>query len=70
MKIPKFKFDKNMLFDLKYELNRRTKEKRIIQEYEYSNIRIYVDDKCLVTSQTSTESQNNTDLLVKDNLQL
>ena len=39
MKIPKFKFDKNMLFDLKYELNRRKKEKRIIQEYEYSNIR-------------------------------
>ena len=31
---------------------------------EYSNIRIYVDDKCLVTSQTSTESQNNTDLSI------
>ena len=31
---------------------------------EYSNIRIYIDDKCLVTSQTSTESQNNTDLSI------
>ena len=33
---------------------------------EYSNIRIYVDDQCLDTSQSqsSTESQNNTDLSI------
>ena len=39
LKIPKFKFDKNMLIDLKNELNRRKKEKRIIKDYQYSNIR-------------------------------
>ena len=39
MKIPKFKFDKNMLIDLKNELNRRKKENRKIKDSEYTKIR-------------------------------
>jgi len=39
LKIPNFKFDKNMLIDLKNELNRRKKEKKIIKDFQYSNIR-------------------------------
>ena len=39
MKIPKFKFDKNMLIDLKNELYRRKNEKRKIKDYEYTKIR-------------------------------
>ena len=39
MKIPKFKFDKNMLVDLKNELNRRKRENRKIKDSEYIKIR-------------------------------